>query len=121
MAARRGDSRTARRRRVGIRSVPVTRRPDAHAQRADVVVDALVHARLFRRFELLTLDAQVLVGSPGDPDVWESADRSAVPPRAAIATPTRDGGLAYARELLDEGAQVLEQAREMTIQAERRG
>ncbi len=65
----------------------------------------MVHARLFRRLELLTLDAQVLVASPDDGEVW-------VPTGTA---PARDGGMARARELLDESAHLLEQARQKTV------
>ena len=133
VATRYSDSSPVRRPHGKARSLRVTRRPSAQSKQADVVVDAVVHARLFGRFELLTLDARVLVASSDTDEAWEHADgvvapRSATTTQVAVSAPsrmvteatmTRDRGLDRALELLDDGAQMLEQVRKMTIQAPR--
>lgn len=135
VATRYSDSSPVRRTHGKARSLRVTRRPSTQSQQADVVVDAVVHARLFGRFELLTLDARVFVASPDAGETWEHADgvvapRSATTAQVAVSAPrrmvteaamTRDRGLDRALELLDDGAQLLEQVRKMTIQEPRAG
>jgi hypothetical protein len=129
---RHGETQAERRRGAKNTTLHVSREP-RRAQRTSLVVHALVHARLFRRFEILTLDAQVFVTHPFQAEEAESVIEAARPEKSAVLVPTtventgrkvstftqtNHRGLAHAVHLLDEGAKTLERSRKVSTHAE---
>jgi hypothetical protein len=110
---------TAERQKVPARSFWLRRRPGHDSQRGDMVIRALVRARLFG-MQLLTLEARVVVGT--DDGNWPANSSLILSPhnptgrnlrslRPELAPTGSETMYARAIELLEQGTDTLERSR----------
>jgi hypothetical protein len=110
---------TAERQKAPARSFWSRRRPEHSSQQGDIVIRALVRARLFG-MQLLTLEARVVVGT--DDGNWPAASSLILSPHNRGGRNLRSlrpelaltgSGTMYARaiELLEQGTDALERSR----------
>ena len=110
---------TAEWQKAPARSFRLRRRPEHNSQQGDMVIRALVRARLFG-MQLLTLEARVVVGT--DDGNWPAVSSLILSPRNRAGRNLRSqrpelaltgSGTMYARaiELLEQGTDALERSR----------
>ena len=110
---------TAERQKAPARSFRLRRRPGHDSQRGDMVIRALVRARLFG-MQLLTLEARVVVGT--DDGNWPANSSLILSPhnptgrnlrslRPELAPTGSETMYARAIELLEQGVDTLERSR----------
>jgi hypothetical protein len=119
----------AERQKAPARSFRLRRRPGPNSQQGDIVIRALVRARLFG-MQLLTLEASVVVGT--DDGDWPATSALILSPHNPAGRDLRSlkpdlapsgSGTMYARaiELLEQGTDTLERSRRPRLDQHRRG